>query len=619
MSASVDAPTAVPPRIDRRRTSSRALRWISRFTGPEAGLLERQLPFFLTFLLAVSLLWVVPDVVDAIYVLPAMAVAFLVPVLARTMPWSRWPDWVTDVLPVLSFGAIALLRTGTGGQGSAFAALMYVPVLTLAAQRGRRGVVVAVVCVVLVVFTPVVLSPATFTRLTVVRAVVVALVALVLAIVSHETTERLRVRNAALVRMQQHQDELLDLVRNDAEVIARVAGARESALDQMVAVIDSATEQAIIATDTDGLVQVFNAGAERLLGHAQGNVVGRMRLTQFHDPVELRERYRAATGYDVEVGAADGAEDGTADVVDGRLLEAVVAPARTGGSHLRDWTWVRRDGATRTVRLAVTRRVESDGASSGFVVVATDVTTEREASALKDQFVSLVSHELRTPLTAVLGYLELLQDGTEPLTGEQQEYVSIIERNARRQLRLVSDLLLTAQLDAGQFQITPQPVDLADVVRASVTSAAYAAGNAGVRIVPHVSATPVVADPLRFAQVVDNLLSNAIKFTQPEGTVTVSLAPGRDADGHEAGAVLEVSDSGVGIAPDELGRLTERFFRTSAARRSAVPGVGLGLLITKAVTEAHGGTLGVVSTLGEGTTMTVSLPARPPAAEPTGD
>jgi len=614
---SADPPTAGPPRIDRRRTSSRALRWISRFTGPEAGVLERQLPFFLTFLVAISLLWVVPDVVDGIYVLPAMAVAVLVLVLARTMPWSRWPDWVTDVLPVLSFGAVALLRTGTGGQGSAFAALMYVPVLTLAAQRGRRGVVVAVVCVVLVVFTPVVLSPATFTRLTVVRAVVVALVALVLAIVSHETTERLRVRNAALVRMQQHQDELLDLVRNDAEVIARVAGARESALDQMVAVIDSATEQAIIATDTDGLVQVFNAGAERLLGHAQGNVVGRMRLTQFHDPAELRERYRAATGHDAEAGAADGAADG-ADAVDRRLLEAVVAPARTGGSHLRDWTWVRRDGATRTVRLAVTRRVESDGASSGFVVVATDVTTERETSALKDQFVSLVSHELRTPLTAVLGYLELLQDGTEPLTGEQQEYVSIIERNARRQLRLVSDLLLTAQLDAGQFQITPQQVDLADVVRASVSSAAYAAGNAGVRLVPHISATPVVADPLRFAQVVDNLVSNAIKFTQPEGTVTVSLAPGRDADGLEAGAVLEVSDSGVGIAPDELGRLTERFFRTSAARRSAVPGVGLGLLITKAVTEAHGGTLGIVSTLGEGTTMTVSLPARPPA-EPTGE
>jgi len=614
---SADPPTAGPPRIDRRRTSSRALRWISRFTGPEAGVLERQLPFFLTFLVAISLLWVVPDVVDGIYVLPAMAVAVLVLVLARTMPWSRWPDWVTDVLPVLSFGAVALLRTGTGGQGSAFAALMYVPVLTLAAQRGRRGVVVAVVCVVLVVFTPVVLSPATFTRLTVVRAVVVALVALVLAIVSHETTERLRVRNAALVRMQQHQDELLDLVRNDAEVIARVAGARESALDQMVAVIDSATEQAIIATDTDGLVQVFNAGAERLLGHAQGNVVGRMRLTQFHDPAELRERYRAATGHDAEAGAADGAADG-ADAVDRRLLEAVVAPARTGGSHLRDWTWVRRDGATRTVRLAVTRRVESDGASSGFVVVATDVTTEREASALKDQFVSLVSHELRTPLTAVLGYLELLQDGTEPLTGEQQEYVSIIERNARRQLRLVSDLLLTAQLDAGQFQITPQQVDLADVARASVSSAAYAAGNAGVRLVPHISATPVVADPLRFAQVVDNLVSNAIKFTQPEGTVTVSLAPGRDADGLEAGAVLEVSDSGVGIAPDELGRLTERFFRTSAARRSAVPGVGLGLLITKAVTEAHGGTLGIVSTLGEGTTMTVSLPARPPA-EPTGE
>ena len=275
---------------------------------------------------------------------------------------------------------------------------------------------------------------------------------------------------------------------------------------------------------------------------------------------------------------------------------------------------MRRDGGRLTVRLAVTRRVDADGNSSGFVVVATDVTAERETAALKEQFVSLVSHELRTPLTAVLGYLELLQDGTDPLTDEQREYLGIVERNARRQLRLVSDLLLTAQLEAGRFSITPQAMDLADVVRASIASAAHGANAAQVRLVEHVTPTPVVADALRLAQVVDNLLSNAIKFTRPGGTVAVSVQPaldGHGGGGGEGGAVLEVSDSGVGIAPDEIDQLTQRFFRASAAARGAVPGVGLGLSITKAVVEAHAGSLDIASTLGEGTTITVRLPAGP--------
>ena len=183
-----------------------------------------------------------------------------------------------------------LLRTGTGGPGSVFAALIFLPVLTLAAQRGRRGVVIATVGVVAVVFPPVVFEPATFTVQTVARAIVVALVALLQAVVAHEATERLRARNAALDRLRVHQDELLDIVRRDAEVIARVAGERESALEQLVSVIDSATEQAIIATDSAGVVQVFNAGAERLLGFAQGEVVGRANLTRLHEPAELAER-----------------------------------------------------------------------------------------------------------------------------------------------------------------------------------------------------------------------------------------------------------------------------------------------------------------------------------------
>jgi len=339
---------------------------------------------------------------------------------------------------------------------------------------------------------------------------------------------------------------------------------------------------------------VFNPGAERLLGYSQGEVVGRLHLIAFHQQSELDARHLELVG-DTE----------DQDVPRG-LFGTLVAAALAGRPEVRDWTYVRRDGSTLTVRLAVTRREEHDGSVAGYVVVATDVTAEREAARLQDEFVSLVSHELRTPLTSVLGYLELLTDGTDPLTDEQREYLTVIDRNARRQLRLVGDLLLSAQVDAGRFAITPQRTDLADVVTASVTSATPAAEGARVRLESSIEASPVVADPVRLAQALDNLVSNAIKFTPAGGTIRVAVAP------YGEGARITVADTGIGIPPDELESLTTRFFRASTATRRAIPGVGLGLSITKAVVDAHGGTLSITSQVGEGTTFTIDLPATPP-------
>ncbi|MBT0994119.1 PAS domain S-box protein [Cellulomonas sp. DKR-3] len=601
------------------------MRMVARFTGPEAGVVERQLPFLLVFLVAMGGLRLVPDVVTVpAAVLAAAATTMAVPVLAFTVPWRRLPEWAGDVLPLLELAAVALLRLGTGGQGSVFAALVFIPVLTLAQQRGRRGVVLGTVAAAAVVFAPAVENPSSLNSTVALRATVVAVVACSVAIVAHEATERLRVRNAALDRLQREQHRLLDLVRADAEVIASEAEVRRSEYDHLVSVIDSATEQAIIATDADGIVQVFNAGAERLLGYAQGAVVGRTRLTRLHDHDELVRRYAEAFGRPPR---------GTGEQLERRLLDAVVAPERDAAPRVRDWTYVTKDGGRLTVRLAVTRRVEPGGASTGYVVVATDVTAEREAAALKDQFVGLVSHELRTPLTAVLGYLELLQDGPDPLTDEQREFLQIVERNARRQLRLVSDLLLTAQVEAGKFAILAEPVQLDDVVRGSVASAGPAAEAAHVTLRTQVEPARVVADPTRIAQVVDNLVGNALKFTPPGGTVTVTLRPVTAVSDEPAGAVsdepagavsdepagaeLVVADTGIGIPPDEVDRLAERFFRSTTARRHAVPGVGLGLSITKAVVDAHGGSLEIASVLGEGTTLTVRLPAEPPASPAT--
>ena len=285
------------------------------------------------------------------------------------------------------------------------------------------------------------------------------------------------------------------------------------------------------------------------------------------------------------------------------LFAAVAAPTLTAGVLVRDWTFRRHDDSGGTLQLAVTRRIDGHGSTIGYVVVAADVTTEREAARLKDQFVSLVSHELRTPLSSVLSYVDLILDGPDPLTDEQREFLLVVERNARRQLRLVSDLLLTAQLDAGRFTIAHQDVDLADVARATLAEAAPGAEGAGVTL--HLEAEPVhvPGDAMRLEQVVANLVSNAVKFTPRDGRIDVRVSASPD-----GGAVVSVTDTGIGIPPDELDRLATRFFRATTATQRAIPGIGLGLSIAKAIVEAHGGELAIASRVGEGTTFSFTLP-----------
>jgi len=587
-------PAGTGVRDDLAEGGSRYLVRISRFLGPEAGVVERQLPFL--FVYAVGLLTMLSPAATITVpwaVFASASVVVVQAVLARLLPWGTWPVPWQDVLPILQIVAVALLRYGTGGIGSFYTTMVFLPVIALAAQPGRRGVFIVALGVIGVVLLPVVVeADVQITANLVIRSLYLALVSVVVAITVDEITDRLRARTASVDLLRASQEALLERTRADALELARVANSRRAARDQLVSVIDSATEQAIIATDATGLVEVFNAGAERLLGYAEGEVVHRMRLTDFHVRSELDARRRQLF------------QDSSAVDEPAALLAPLVAPALAGRPEMRNWTYERRDGSHVLVRLAVTRRAEADGTVTGYVVVATDITEEHEAARLKDEFVSLVSHELRTPLTSVLGYLELLQDGTDPLTDEQREYIEVIERNARRQLRLVGDLLLTAQVDAGTFAIAPQPVDLADVVRASVLSAAPVAEQSGVTLEVAAQPSPTVADSQRISQAVDNLVSNALKFTPAGGKVVVECAPTVD-----GGVRLAVSDTGIGIAPDELGRLTTRFFRATTATRRAIPGVGLGLAITKAVVEAHGGTLDILSAVGEGTTFAIVLPA----------
>lgn len=242
---------------------------------------------------------------------------------------------------------------------------------------------------------------------------------------------------------------------------------------------------------------------------------------------------------------------------------------------------------------------------------ARDVTPLKEAERIKNQFFGLISHELRTPLTSIVGYTELLRDfERDNLSERGRGFLDVVERNARRQLRLVGDLLTLVRIQTGRFSIEPAPVDLREVVQASVEEAMPAADRRGVRLEVECEEIPAfVGDAQRLGQVVGNLLSNALKFTDRGGEVKVYLR--RD----HTGAVIEVADTGIGIPADELERLFDRLYRATSATEREIEGLGLGLSIVKAIVEAHRGKVSVASEPGAGTLVRVELPLTGVASE----
>jgi signal transduction histidine kinase len=242
-----------------------------------------------------------------------------------------------------------------------------------------------------------------------------------------------------------------------------------------------------------------------------------------------------------------------------------------------------------------------DGQFNGAVVVHSDVTNVVEALAAKDELVSNVSHEFGSPLTSILGNLDLVLNGSENLSEEASGRLEVAMRNAERLRALVSDLLLSA---SAVDSVHPRRTDMAGLVQNSMVSAQAQAEAANVDLVADVPAPLwASADPLRMGQALDNLVSNAIKYSPGGGVVKVSA---RKADGWVR---LQVADTGMGMNPEESAKIFTRFFRTSAAREAAIPGVGLGLSITRTIVERHGGTIACSSRPGEGSTFTLTLPA----------
>jgi signal transduction histidine kinase len=228
----------------------------------------------------------------------------------------------------------------------------------------------------------------------------------------------------------------------------------------------------------------------------------------------------------------------------------------------------------------------------------------READRYKDEFLSVISHELRTPLNFITGFASVLADEVSgPLNPVQRAQMANILNGADRMLLLVNDLLDFAKLHSGKFELAPAPTAYGPLVHEAIALMAPIAAQKGVTLTADDVASPVIlGDGGRLIQVLTNLLSNAIKFTEPGGRVTVRVTL------RGAEVLTEVADTGCGIAAADVPKLFQRFQQLEMGSTRKASGTGLGLAISKALIEAHGGAIGVASTLGEGSTFWFSLP-----------
>jgi PAS domain S-box-containing protein len=244
-----------------------------------------------------------------------------------------------------------------------------------------------------------------------------------------------------------------------------------------------------------------------------------------------------------------------------------------------------------------------------------EVEREKELNRLKADLVNAVSHELRTPLTSIMGYAEFLEDEVAgPLSEDQHAYVSQIQEGTTRLQRLVDDLLDFARLEAGTFTLSRREVDLDRKILEVIESMKPQAREKGVVLKADLDqpTCPVSIDPGRVGQVLLNLMGNAIKFTPAGGRVTVGLRC------EDPEVLVTVTDTGIGVAKENLAKLFDKFYQVSGGSTREKGGAGLGLSISKALVEAHGGHIGVESTLGAGSRFWFTLPRIRPSSQTEG-
>ena len=365
-----------------------------------------------------------------------------------------------------------------------------------------------------------------------------------------------------------------------------------------------AANVAIIATTTDGVISHWNATAVRLLQWTEAEVIGRQTPAILHEPSEVVAR-AAELSRELGIPIAPG-------------FDAFVAKARIQNvPDEHEWSYIRKDGSRFPVLLSVTALRSEDGTLTGYLGVAADMTERRRAheelirakevaeaaTRAKSEFLATMSHEIRTPMNGIIGMVEMLGMGN--LAPDQREYLETIDGCAESLLTLINDILDFSKIESGHLTLESLAIDPRALVEEVSTLFAGRAQAKGIELVCQIDdLVPdlIETDPARLRQVLVNLLSNAVKFTE-RGEIVIRLGWTGDQ------LTFAISDTGIGIADEALGRLFQPFSQADASTTRRFGGTGLGLVISRRLCELMGGNILVDSAVGRGSTFRVSLPA----------
>lgn len=569
-----------PRSVDPRNTSTSRLTEVlsSIVSGtPRRIVIALQAPFALTYF-AISA--AVAGAATDLFLRPAYLAGFALAVLATlvcfVVPWTDTRSPALVLVCVLDFAAAGICRAATNTELGVLGLLAIFPALWLATQYRWRGVALGTVGSLAVLLVPELLLSHAFDLRFWLRSLVLPWIVFMLGCTAAIFTE-----------FAEHQSAVL---RSEQGRLAQSLAASRSA-SLLLETILNTVDIGLYSLDSDG---------NPVLANRKFRDLARLMAAPDVDPRDATAAWCAQ-----EADALMFEMDSTTPIPADQRPTYLASRHQTVTDRRM---WLGDDPHTRRAVSVTSHEIlDHDDQSQGMIVAVHDITDMVQAMRTKDDFVATVSHELRTPLTSIIGYLDLVADGVEDeeyeVPAEVQGHLAVVSRNAEQLLVLVSDLLLTAQAESGTLRFRMSDVRVDQLAARAIDSSRPRAEAAGVTLKQNIEATaPQHADHARISQVIDNLLSNAIKYTQPGGSVRVVVAATSDA------TVLTIADTGIGMDPHDLGSLFQKFFRAETARSNAIPGVGLGLVITKAIVDGHQGSIDVKSVLGVGSTVTVTLP-----------